>query len=282
MNYYLSGFPCSDELYHHGILGQKWGVRRFQNPDGTLTAEGRVRYSGVSENTDTGGYAGTSRAHYKVSGSTGSSLGTKIRNAVDSKMEKRREKLIRSRPWLMTDEELKKHLDRINMEKSYVNALNEVNQNSRSKRFKRLIDDIVADGAKTMASAAMEAAANRVIAKDDLKSEIKRSKKLSEQYAKNKVNSDILIDKGLRKYDKKLASSKILKSVEKNYQSMDNDEVEYARKKWENLKALENRYRGSTLQSYSSKGGNNNQNNNQNNQQNQQPKKKPKKPNGGN
>lgn len=32
------------ELYHHGILGQKWGVRRFQNQDGSYTAAGKERY----------------------------------------------------------------------------------------------------------------------------------------------------------------------------------------------------------------------------------------------
>ncbi len=34
-----------NELKHWGILGMKWGVRRYQNPDGSLTPEGRERYS---------------------------------------------------------------------------------------------------------------------------------------------------------------------------------------------------------------------------------------------
>ena len=40
------------ELYHHGILGQKWGVRRFQNADGTYTAAGMKRYNKAKQDYD--------------------------------------------------------------------------------------------------------------------------------------------------------------------------------------------------------------------------------------
>lgn len=36
----------TNELYHHGIKGMRWGIRRFQNKDGTLTDVGRRRLSG--------------------------------------------------------------------------------------------------------------------------------------------------------------------------------------------------------------------------------------------
>ncbi len=40
------------ELYHHGIKGQRWGIRRFQNSDGSLTTEGKLRYSGKHKEAD--------------------------------------------------------------------------------------------------------------------------------------------------------------------------------------------------------------------------------------
>ena len=48
MNYIIA----NGELYHHGIKGQKWGVRRYQNADGSLTAAGQKRYGSIAEAYD--------------------------------------------------------------------------------------------------------------------------------------------------------------------------------------------------------------------------------------
>ena len=78
----------SEELQHHGILGQKWGVRRYQNYDGTYTQRGLKRYreSESKYNSAKSNYQNT-KANYK----SGNASKQDVQNAKnDLKVAKRK------------------------------------------------------------------------------------------------------------------------------------------------------------------------------------------------
>ena len=102
--YYIAGFPVGDELYHHGIKDQKWGIRRFQNPDGTLTPAGRERYYGhKNQNRNTSSFK-----------KTVSNVAAKYKQHVVNTIKK-------NHPWLMDDDELVAVLNRMSMEQKIRN-----------------------------------------------------------------------------------------------------------------------------------------------------------------
>lgn len=51
-NRFSKYMPNGDELTHWGIRGMKWGIRRYQNPDGTLTEAGKKRYGSDTDDSE--------------------------------------------------------------------------------------------------------------------------------------------------------------------------------------------------------------------------------------
>ena len=89
------------ELYHWGIKGMKWGIRRFQNKDGSLTPEGKKRYDS-GDGSSGGGKTKTSK--------------TKAKSTKD-----------------MTDDELRTRINRLQLEKNALDLEKQISSLSPQK-----------------------------------------------------------------------------------------------------------------------------------------------------
>lgn len=152
-----------NELEHWGTKGMRWGIRRYQNKDGTLTPAGRKRYqkelAKLKEKEKIIKNRQKSQAKFDELNRKRKQLDDLKKGKVPSTTKKSEEAPKRKSIKDMSDEELQAFINRTNLEKQYKEALAYQNKAtiSRGQKFAQtLMNDVVAPVSKEVGKAVLK------------------------------------------------------------------------------------------------------------------------------
>ncbi len=163
------------EIVHSGVKGMRWGVRRYQNKDGSLTAAGRKRYGSSKEE------AMKARAKAKAKAEKANAKAAK-------KAEKDGKKLMRKSVKDMTDEELNKAINRARLEQEY-NRMHPEPVSRGKKIAQTLMKDVITPAAVNAGKKYLDNVLGKYI--DDAFKDPNSYAALKAKYDKMKIKKDI-------------------------------------------------------------------------------------------
>lgn len=235
MSLYYSVERSPEYLEHHGILGMKWGIRRYQNKDGSLTPEGRARYGDILTKKQMKGYIRdynlrtgedrkiTKKTVFRTPNGMYDHKGRKMNTdtevrAPQEDREKKTDTSDINKPKKladMSDEELRAINNRMQMEINYRNNLATLNPKKVSAG-RQMVDNFK----KNMISSIPQAASNVV------RNYIEESLRSDKNNTDNKSNTNI---DWRTAGDKELQAAINRKRQENTYQELMNKDVSSAK-----------------------------------------------------
>lgn len=206
-------FIGEDELRHWGIKGMKWGVRRYQNADGTLTAAGKKRYT----NSD---------------GSLNKAGKKRFGDSVKQEPEVVKKKTAKD----MTDEELDRAINRARKEDEYNRLRPEPKVETKNENYKKLMTKMFNEAVVPALINSGKNALQKVMDKqiNDLlkeKADPNSKEALQKAYDKLKLQKDIeKLKKGTTSMDELQKAYNLRTSLMKDAKIDDDKRAEEARK----------------------------------------------------
>lgn len=158
----------NNELYHHGVRGQKWGVRRYQNADGSLTKAGERRY-GTTDNYKKVQEAKAQAEARKKAAKANARTSAEVAkyNAKNQKTDftEAKPKVTKKSIKSMSDKELNDNITRLQKEKQYKELVQGENVTRGRKAVSEALTESGKQATRTIATAAMTYAGKQAVKK---------------------------------------------------------------------------------------------------------------------